>query len=371
MILYLAIDQHAKQITVCVRNEEGDTVLRRQVSTRPEKIESFFGQFTEMDAEFMAILEVCGFNDWLVEELRRRNCRQIVLIHPEKPSKKKTDRRDAQKLADLLWINRERIAAGQVVRGLRRVYMVSQEEREDRQLTSLLKSLGQRRIRTLNKIHRIVNRYNLIWQYPTKTFQTRAGRSWLAKVSLPVVDRLEMDALLNEWDACDEQILRVDQEIAERVSRPAPNGELNPTQILMTTPGVSFYSGMTLASRIGPIERFPRPRSLANYFGLTPGCRNSGNAQDRLGSITKQGSQTARFILGQLVLHLLKHDPKMRAWYRKIKLRRGSKIARVAVMRRLTTIFWHMLTYKERYTIGGPPPRLREKQAHSTPSVAA
>ena len=57
-MLYLAIDQHAKQITVCVRNEEGGTVLRRQVSTRPETIEAFFGQFTEMDAEFMAILEV-------------------------------------------------------------------------------------------------------------------------------------------------------------------------------------------------------------------------------------------------------------------------------------------------------------------------
>jgi transposase len=139
----------------------------------------------------------------------------------------------------------------------------------------------------------------------------------------------------------------------------------------MTTPGVSYYSGLTLASRIGPIERFPRPRSLANYFGLTPGCRNSGNAQDRLGSITKQGSKTARFILGQLVLHLLKHDPKMRDWYRRIKLRRGSKIARVAVMRRLTTIFWHMLTYKEPYTIGGPPPRLRQETSAGRQSDAA
>ncbi len=124
-MLYLAIDQHAKQITVCVRNEEGETVLRRQVSTRPEKIEAFFGQLTEMDAEFMAILEVCGFNDWLIEELRKWKCREIVLIHPEKPSKKKTDRRDAQKLADLLWLNRQRLAAGQIVHGLRRVYMVS------------------------------------------------------------------------------------------------------------------------------------------------------------------------------------------------------------------------------------------------------
>jgi len=113
----------------------------------------------------------------------------------------------------------------------------------------------------------------------------------------------------------------------------------------MTAPGVSHYSGLTLASRIGPIERFPRPRSLANYFGLTPGCRNSGNVQDRLGSITKEGSKIARFILGQLVLHFLKHDPNMRQWYRRIKLRRGSKIARVAVMRRMTTIFWMMVSY--------------------------
>jgi transposase len=365
-MLYLAIDQHAKQITICIRNEDGDTVLRRQVSTRPEKIEAFFQQLIEMDENFMAVLEVCGFNDWLIEELRKWKCREIVLIHPEKPSKKKTDRRDAQKLADLLWLNRERLAAGQMVRGLRRVYMVTQQEREDRQLTSLRKNLGQRRTRTLNKIHRIINRHNLIWQYPTKTFQTQAGRRWIANVQLPEMDRLEMDVLLKEWEICDEQISLVEKEIAERASRSDPDCPLNAAQILMTTPGVSHYSGLTLASRIGPIERFPRPRSLANYFGLTPGCRNSGNAQDRLGSITKQGSKTARFILGQLVVHLLKHDPKMRSWYRRIKLRRGSKIARVAAMRRITTIFWHMLTYREAYVVGGPPTRLRKEETSAT-----
>jgi hypothetical protein len=55
----------------------------------------------------------------------------------------------------------------------------------------------------------------------------------------------------------------------------------------------------------------------------------------------------------------------MREWYRRIKLRRGSKIARVAVMRRITTIFWHMLTYQEGYVIGGPPLRLREQSGES------
>ena len=80
----------------------------------------------------------------------------------------------------------------------------------------------------------------------------------------------------------------------------------------MAAPGVSHYSGLKLASRIGPIKQFPRPRSLAIDFGPTRGCRNSGNAQDRLGSVTKEGSKIARFILGQWVLHFLKHDPQMR-----------------------------------------------------------
>ncbi len=68
-----------------------------------------------------------------------------------------------------------------------------------------------------------------------------------------------------------------------------------------------------------------------------------------------------RFILGQLVLHVLKQDPWMRDWYRRIRRRRGSKIARVAVMRRLVTIFWHMLKHNEGYHVGGPP-RLRLKK---------
>ena len=257
-MLYPAIDQHAKQITVCVRNADGDTVLRRQVSTRREKIEAFFQQLTEMDPHFMAILEVCGFNDWLIEVLRKWNCREIVLIHPEKPSKKKTDRRDAHKLADLLWLNRERLAAGQTVHGLRRVYMVTPKEREDRQLTSLRKTLGQRRTRTLNKIHRIINRHNLIWEYPTKTFQTQAGRRWLEERELPEIDRLEMDMLLKEWKTWDEQIAKVDEQIAERASQAAPGKILSPTQILMTAPGVSHYSGLTF----WPVVSVPSSDSL-------------------------------------------------------------------------------------------------------------
>ena len=54
--------------------------------------------------------------------------------------------------------------------------------------------------------------------------------------------------------------------------------------------------GLGLAGR--RIGNFPRPGSLANYWGLTPGCRNSGDATDRLGTIT--GSPRASFLRGEI-----------------------------------------------------------------------
>jgi len=94
--------------------------------------------------------------------------------------------------------------------------------------------------------------------------------------------------------------------------------------------------------------------SLANYWGITPVCRNSGEATDRLGSITKEGSALARYLLGQMVLHALRKDAWMRSWYQRIKKRRGSKIARVAVMRQLTTRLCHVLKHQHPYVPGGP-----------------
>ncbi len=43
-MLYIAVDQHAKQLTVSVRDEAGDVVLRRQVSTEWERVRRFWGR---------------------------------------------------------------------------------------------------------------------------------------------------------------------------------------------------------------------------------------------------------------------------------------------------------------------------------------
>lgn len=84
-MLYLGIDQHKSQLTVNVHGEDGETILKRKVSTRWEKVEEFFADFTEQakpEGGFMAMLEVCGMNPWLLDLLRKHDCREIVVTQP-------------------------------------------------------------------------------------------------------------------------------------------------------------------------------------------------------------------------------------------------------------------------------------------------
>jgi transposase len=361
-MLYLAIDQHKRQLTVNLRNEAGDVLLKRQVSTEWKRVREFLEEVQKQsrtEGGFIAILEVCGFNDWLLKLLQEYGCRETILVQPEKRSNKKTDHRDANALGDVLWVNRERLMAGKKVQGIRRVHPPSEENAEARQITWVRKRLGTLRTRTINKIKHILRKHNLEQECPTKGIDTVKTRKWLVQVSLGPIDRLEMDQLLTQWNLWDEQMDAAETEICQR----QPKSKT--AVILATVPGCAEYSSLGLASRIDPIERFPRPDSLPNYWGLTPRCRNSGEATERLGSITKQGSAIARFLLGQLVLHVLRHDPWMKACYGKIKRRRGAKIARVAVMRRLAAIMQQMVKNNEPYAIGGPSQRKREAPAAS------
>jgi len=346
-MLYLGIDQHARQLTISLRNEEGDVVQARQVSTEPERVNAFFTQLTRerlgSGEEFVAVLEVCGFNDWLIRLLRDYRCGKVILIQPQERRKRKTDRRDAAALSELLWVNRTRLLAGKPVRGLRQVDIASTTDRETRRLTTLRKEAGRQRTRRINKIKHLLRRHNLQWEMPTKRFPTLKAIAWLKGLVLPEIDQLELNHLLADLEQLEQRLQELEKVIAGRCDASES------ATALRSMPGVAHFTAAALACRVGRVERFPRAHSLANYWGLTPGCRNSGESGQRLGGITKAGSGMARWLLAQVTQKALRKDTKLREWFKRIKRRRGAKIARVAVMRKLATIIWLMLTEKKTY----------------------
>src|SRR5262245_27728128 len=363
-MLYLGIDQHARQITISLRDDQGDVLQARQVSTQPERVNAFFGQLTRerlRDGEsFVAVLEVCGFNDWLIRLLQDYRCRKVILIQPEGRKKCKTDRRDAAALSELLWVNRERLLLGKPVRGLRQVDIASGADQENRRLTTLRKEAGQARTRLVNKVRHILRRHNLQWQMPTKRLPAKAAVAWLRQLALPEIDRLEMDQLLADLELAQQRLKELERVIAQRC------GVSEEAGLIASMPGVSHFTATSLACRVGRVERFPRAASLANYWGLTPGCRNSGESNQRLGSITKAGSSMARWLLAEVTIKVLRRDARLREWFKRLNRRQGGSVARVAVMRKLATVLWHMLSQRMTYAacraVGASGTKAREEQ---------
>jgi len=236
-MLYLGIDQHARQITISLRNESGDVLQARQVSTQPEKINAFFQRFTrerlQNGESFVAVLEVCGFNDWLIRMLQDYRCHKVILIQPGDRKKCKTDRRDAAALSELLWVNRQRLLQGKPVRGVRQVDIANAVDQENRRLTTLRRDAGWAQTRVINKIKQILRCHNLQWEMPTKTFPTRAAIVWLKQLVLPEIDRMEMNQLLTELEQIQQRLKELEQVISKRF---AASKEVT---ILTSMPGVS------------------------------------------------------------------------------------------------------------------------------------
>ena len=127
---------------------------------------------------------------------------------------------------------------------------------------------------------------------------------------------------------------------------------------LMSVPGVNVICAATFLAAIGDIRRFTTSRQLVGYLGLDPKVRQSGSSPARGGRISKQGSPQARWALVEAAFSAVRQPGPLHAFYERIRARRGHGIATVAAARKLTVLFWCLLTREEQY-------------AHEQPSLTA
>ena len=100
-----------------------------------------------------------------------------------------------------------------------------------------------------------------------------------------------------------------------------------------------------MVAEIGDITRFPGARKLASWAGLTPTVRGS-DLHVRHGHISKQGSVWLRWAMNQAA-QTAKRSPEFATAHSGIAKRRGTKIATIAIARKLVTRAWHLLSEME------------------------
>jgi transposase len=315
------LDKHSSQIAVLT--EDGEIVQRR-LPNDAERLEKFFGQ---LPPQTPIAIEASGTWWWLVDLLEQLGHRP-VLSHPKQTkaiaaARLKNDRVDAERLALLL-------------RGdlLPTVWIPPTALREARELVRHRIQLVWLRSVVRNRLHALLARRNL---------QPTSGKSWLTQrgqrelQQLPLTEapsriREDCAALLPTLDA---QIRRLDAELVTRW------GQDPRVQRLTTIPGIGPFIAIVLALELGDIHRFASAKRVASYVGLTPRVRGSAG-RVRAGHISKEGNRLLRWVLVLAATQAVRKPGPLRTWFHAVKKRRGKKVARVAVARRLAEIIFHV-----------------------------
>ena len=219
-------------------------------------------------------------------------------------------------------------------------YVPPRELREIRALVRHRAALVRARATVKNRVHAIIDRYGL--RCGCSDPFGRRGTEWLRGLELGDLDRLMLDNHLSHIESLNQQIRRVDEEIRRRASLDED------VRLLLSMTGVGVYTALLIRSEIGDISRFPDYKRLVSWAGLAPSIRQSGRVEIR-GGITKQGSRMLRWIMVEAAWVAVRHDGRMKSFYERVKRRRGSGKAVVAVACKMLKIIWFMLKRREPY----------------------
>jgi transposase len=164
--------------------------------------------------------------------------------------------------------------------------------------------------------------------------------------SVPELARPVLKMLIETLHSLDEQIARLDREVAERAKRDET------ARRLMTIPGIGPVTAVALTALAPPAEAFSRGRDFAAWVGLTPLQHSTGGKQ-KLGATSKMGERTLRRLLiigaNSVLLRVARNGAPAGSWIGRMLARKPPMLVRVALANKMARIVWALLARGEVY----------------------
>lgn len=341
---HIGIDVHKVESQICVLTESGE-IIEQRIRTQRERFAAVLGA----RAPARILIEASTESEWVARCLEELG-HEVVVADPNfaamyatRSRRVKTDRRDARTLAEACKLGAYRPA-----------HRASDRQRHVRAQLSVREALVQTRSRYISLIGAVLRR---------EGFRVASGAAGgfaqlVQQLALPGRLKSEIAPLLAVLLSVNQQLEWVDG----RLDHLARNDET--VQRLCTAPSVGPVTAAAFSSTIDEPERFSNAHQVEAYLGLTPSELSSGEKQ-RKGHITKAGNGRLRRLMVQVAVSILRlRSPRteaLRAWATSIAIRRGKKIAIVALARRMAGVLFAMMRDGTCYV--GAQPREAEQAA--------
>jgi len=324
-VLFVGLDLHKNYSEYAVMNIAGKLLRQGRIENTLDKMREFS---ESIPAKSSMVIESSSTWYWAHRLLSERH--KVTLSNPLKnkaiaSAKIKTDKVDSITLANLL---RGGWAA--------ECYVPSRETMEFRELVRFRANLVRQRTRMKNRIHAYLLQNNISIDAGPFT------KGFVEKVR--TLDDVRVRSYLRLIDGLNAEILEASRTIRQKA------GGNEDAKLLMTIPGISYYSALLIISEIAEIERFEDSSSPVGYSGPAPSTHSSGGKTHH-GPIMKTGSSYLRWIMGQCTRVHMRNEPDgtVANFYARIARKKGDQKAIVAASAKLLKVVYWVLKEKRPY----------------------
>ena len=324
-MIIIGCDYHPSFQQIAFMDSETGELKERRLQHR-EEAEKFYRDLAVQGMKVRVGMEASGHARWFERLLAELQLElwigDATVIRAKRGRKPKTDRQDAQHLLKLMLKD-----------DFPKIWVPSGENRDLRQLLWHRHRMVQARTRLMNQLQAVALNEGL--RCKKKLWREKRRKQLEAIRLAPWASRRRED-LLQLLDGLNPTIAELTEAIEQEVEKSAE------ARRLMTHPGVGPLTSLAFVLIIGRAERFQCGKQIAAYLGLVP-LEDSSGERRRLGHITKQGNSLLRFLLVEAAQVTARSLPEWRSKYVHLTMRRGRKIAKVAMARKLAVRMYWML----------------------------
>lgn len=331
----VGIDLHKDTLTVCTYCGCCGEISFRKFSCRCRaQIVEFFAA---LPRPHVVAIEAVGFYRWLWD-LLEAIVEKLVLADATAARalagrRLKTDREDAQNVAELLAAGRLPLAYAPPME----VQILKDQTRHRNQLSRL-------HARVLHQVKSLMNANN-------RPGPARLQSDGLIRYLKAFEGKLPARHVAILWK-CVDQLTLIERQMtqAEIELRHLLTSERfrDTATLLQTFPGVGLIVSATVLAEVGDFRRFTYRKAIACYAGLHPRVFASGGKQ-REGHIAKTGPRDLRWVLQQAAWVAIRCEPGIKKMWLKMSRSAGKKAAAVGIARKLLTWMWTAVVKGQRY----------------------
>ena len=318
---FIGVDLHRNCFTVCLIAENG---REYESKYHLEDIDRFLGRLRETD---QVAVEVTG-NTRLFYDLVAPHVERVAVVNPSefrviRHSTKKTDRHDAQALA--LFLSKGLLPE---------VRMKDKQHAELASLTQTRDALVKQRTALKNKVNNLLSSQGV--NLKKEALASEKGLQNVLGMRFSPLMEIELQILVEQIRAMNASVAKLEGTIKEEGTK------LPGHKNLKSIKGIGDLGATILLSVIGDVNDFANEGKLAAYFGIVPRVSNS-NEIERSGKITKRGTKLGRTTLVQCALIAKRYSSYLDKFYQRIKSRRGTGKAIIALAKKFLGIIYNTL----------------------------